>query len=88
MVGIRVHLDVHRSEDGFEPRGLAEPTQARPGSPEKVEILAARLEQGLDLYHPQDNPIPMASLDRRFRGRFDTRGSAGDLSRSEEPHVP
>lgn len=72
MVGIRIHLDVHRSENGFETKGLAtEPTQARPGSPEKVAILAARLEQGFELYHPQDNPIPMAALDRRFRNRLE-----------------
>ena len=66
MVGIRIYLDAHKSEEGFEPRGLPEPTQARPGSREKVAILAARLEKGVDLYHPLDNPIPIATLDRRF----------------------
>lgn len=70
MVGIRVHLGVHGSEQGFETRGLPQPTAARPGSPEKVRILASRLEQGVDLYHPLDNPIPMAALDRRFAGRL------------------
>ena len=66
MVGIRIYLNAHKSEDGFEPRGLPQPTQARPGSREKVAILAARIEQGVDLYHPLDNPIPLATLDRRF----------------------
>ena len=69
MVGIRVHLGVHGSETGFKTRGMPQPTNARPGSLEKVEVLASRLEQGLDLYHPLDNPIPMAALDRRYPGQ-------------------
>jgi transposase InsO family protein len=32
----------------------AEPTQALPGSPEKVAILEARLARGEHLWHPQD----------------------------------
>lgn len=30
------------------------PTDAAPGSPEKIEVLAMRLELGLPLYHPDD----------------------------------
>jgi len=29
-------------------------TRARPGSPEKIAVLAARWEQGFDLFHPHD----------------------------------
>lgn len=32
----------------------ARPTQALPGSPEKVEVLAERARLGLSLWHPQD----------------------------------
>lgn len=34
--------------------GLPEPTHALPGSPEKVEVLCARVEAGLALWHPAD----------------------------------
>jgi hypothetical protein len=32
----------------------AEPTQARPGSEEKILVLMARAEQGVALHHPED----------------------------------
>jgi len=38
----------------WTPRGLPPPTDARPGSPEKLEILARRLILGLELHHPDD----------------------------------
>ena len=52
--GIREHLAVWRSDDGFQTRGLPEPTQAPPGSTEKINILAARLDAGYELHHPED----------------------------------
>ena len=55
MIGIRDHLLNHRSDEGFKPQGMPEPTQAFPGSTEKIAILAARLGCGLELHHPQDN---------------------------------
>jgi hypothetical protein len=39
--------------DEFERDAFAA-TQALPGTEEKLEILAARLEQGLPLWHPSD----------------------------------
>jgi len=30
------------------------PTNAAPGSPEKIVVLTQRLEQGFDLWHPND----------------------------------
>ena len=41
----------------FEPLLIPTPTAARPGSPEKVEILRMRLVNGEDLYHPNDERI-------------------------------
>jgi hypothetical protein len=42
------------------PRGITpadyEPTEAMPGTPEKVEVMADRLARGLPLYHPLDAP--------------------------------
>lgn len=38
----------------FKPRPLPLPTSALPGSEEKMEVLALRLELGLELYHPDD----------------------------------
>jgi hypothetical protein len=42
------------------PRGVKpedyEPTDAMPGSPEKVAVMADRLARGLPLYHPLDAP--------------------------------
>ncbi|HWB00524.1 MAG TPA: hypothetical protein VG713_18655 [Pirellulales bacterium] len=32
------------------------PTDAPAGSPEKLEILAQRIQQGLPLWHPDDRP--------------------------------
>ncbi len=42
----------------FEPEAVGqehfEPTDAPPGSPEKISVLAQRLQQGLPLWHPLD----------------------------------
>lgn len=43
-------------------RPLAEPTQAEPGSPEKVAELARRLEAGQELWHPLDARLRYVSL--------------------------
>lgn len=49
MVGWRV---TRRSRWPFDP---AQPTSAPGGSPEKVEVLAARVAEGLPLWHPDDS---------------------------------
>ncbi len=44
------------------PRGMAlpsEPTSARPGSEEKVEVLRARYLRGEALFHPLDCDVPL-----------------------------
>lgn len=44
----------HTLDDDFEPSGYGSPTDARPGSWEKLEVLAQRVEAGLHLWHPDD----------------------------------
>jgi hypothetical protein len=40
-----------KSVSKIDPR---RPTEARPGSPEKIEVLRQRNASGLPLWHPQD----------------------------------
>jgi hypothetical protein len=35
-----------------------EPTDAQPGSIEKMDVMRERFSNRLPLYHPRDNPIP------------------------------
>lgn len=45
----------NEADDDFEPHGPPErPTHIQPGTREKVEVLAQRFEDGLELWHPQD----------------------------------
>lgn len=39
---------------GLEPMLIPEPTNARPGSDEKIVVLRSRLERGFQLYNPSD----------------------------------
>jgi hypothetical protein len=48
-------------EDLFRPRPAKTATYARPGSVEKIAVLAARAERGEELYHPDDETIPLCS---------------------------
>lgn len=47
------------NDDGFEPEtnALHLPTEASPGSPQKVEILRLRAELGLPLWHECDEAV-------------------------------
>jgi hypothetical protein len=64
--------ELYPSTSKFARRGLADfnggialpsvPTDASPGSPEKVAILEARARQGVALWHPQDAPMDAESL--------------------------
>lgn len=52
-----------------DPPGLPTPTDASPGSPEKVEVLRIRFENGQKLWHPDDRPevIDVGIEDQDFR---------------------
>ena len=49
----------------------ARPTSAEPGSPDKVKVLAARLERLMPLFHPRDlsrlGPVRRGIVPRRLR---------------------
>ena len=42
-----------------------EPTDSQPGSPEKLQVMIRRAEQGRYLYHPDDNTARETEADRR-----------------------
>lgn len=60
---IALFCDANRAV--FVPRGLPEPTDAQPGSAEKIRVLRARLAAGLELWHPDDLVIdsPLAAFE-------------------------
>lgn len=58
----------------FTPHGFGEPTQARPGSAEKIDVLAQRVAAGLELWHPAD-PV----LRHKIRGSVDKVPARGKI---------
>jgi len=48
------HIFERGDDAEFEPRPAERPTTARPGTAEKIVVLAARVEAGEDLWHPND----------------------------------
>jgi len=46
----------------FQPHGTPDPTKAKPGSDEKIDVLAGRLMAGLPLWHPDDPVIETEAL--------------------------
>jgi len=66
-------LDFGHDEDFIpRPNGLFTPTEASPGSMEKIEVLRTRVQFGLPLWHPEDNPI--CSVANRCTSRSDYAG--------------
>ena len=53
------YLGANKTDDGFEPTRIPKPTEASPGTWSKVEVLAARLAAGEELWHPDDKPIDL-----------------------------
>lgn len=41
----------------FEPPNRSEPTQARPGSAQKLQVMAERFRSGQPLHHPNDETL-------------------------------
>lgn len=48
------HFWTSRSDRSFVPHGLPVPTNAIPGTPEKIAILKGRQVAGVELHHPDD----------------------------------
>ena len=53
------YLNANKTDDGFEPTKEPDPTVAAPGTWEKVEVLAERLQLGTNLWHSEDQPIDL-----------------------------
>ena len=59
--------DISQSrENHFQPPNQSEPTQAQPGTSEKLEVMTERYRSGQPLHNPRDT----ACLDRRYGSRF------------------
>lgn len=54
---LREHVLANSSDDGFRPHGQCSPTPHPPGSWEKVEVLATRVSESQELWHPEDAPL-------------------------------
>lgn len=50
------------NEEDFQPTGEPIPTNARPGSIEKLQVLCERAAAGLPLWHRDDNAHPIVCL--------------------------
>jgi hypothetical protein len=44
-------------EMGWEPHSWPDPTNASPGSPEKIAVLQERINSGQQLFHPRDERV-------------------------------
>lgn len=44
-------------DEDYNPKYEPKPTEARAGSTEKIQVLAARVIRGEWLFHPEDNPM-------------------------------
>ena len=62
---ITEHVRIYRSDRGFTPADPPTPTEALPGTPEKIAVMKARLRAGQQLHHPLDRqllpPLPTTS---------------------------
>lgn len=58
-----IKLKLH--DEDFEPGEMPEPTGARPGSLEKLFVIAKRVELGQQLFHPCDESV-LATVAQQF----------------------
>jgi len=66
------HLDITSTDEGFSPMNEATPTTYQPGSTEKIDILAKRLEDSESLFHPEDEKLPDQQCDQVLLGILDS----------------
>lgn len=60
----------HDAEQMFRPTPADKQTQFKPGSKEKIAVLAARAEQGAELWHPRDKMSQVDWMSRNGLGRL------------------
>ena len=79
------HILTRRSDRLFVPRGWPLPTNANPGTPEKIAILSARLESGAELHHPDDMElVPGGDVDALRRAGYSIDDFKSNRSRGRE----
>ena len=49
------HIEETGSDDGFVPKSECQPTDAKVGSREKLDVMRDRLSAGQPLWHPDDS---------------------------------
>lgn len=54
---ITEHVRIYRSDRGFVAADPTQPTEALPGTPEKIAVMKARLKAGQQLHHPLDRQL-------------------------------
>lgn len=64
-------IDKHGDEGRFVPKPASEPAVGiRPGSIDKIKLLMARVEQGEELWHPDDEVLPCELLGSAGKGEY------------------
>lgn len=71
----------------FEPLLIPEPTDARPGSIEKVRVMQARLEAGEDLHHWGDCRMAATHDTQRVLADFAIEHAAAQRDENREKNV-
>jgi hypothetical protein len=69
----------HALDESYTPWRRGKPTQAEPGSTEKIEILAKRLREGMELFVPGDKQH-VHTIQETPEWRRGYRGEKGDPS--------
>jgi hypothetical protein len=69
----------HALDESYTPWRRGKPTQAEPGSTEKIEILAKRLREGMELFVPGDKQH-VHTIQEPPEWRRGYRGEKGDPS--------
>jgi len=64
VYNLEAHLMLYGSCRTFEPVPAAQPTRAKPGTKEKVEVMRLRVQLGQATLHPKDNTTPLEPTGR------------------------
>jgi hypothetical protein len=60
------YIEIHNTDEGFEPAKNCRPTKVMPGGMEKADILAKRLERSEELWHEDDPRVERPVTDYEF----------------------
>jgi hypothetical protein len=51
------YVTEHSTDEDYRPREVSRATSCMPGSPEKIDVLSARVQRGEELWHRKDRTI-------------------------------